>query len=595
MRTNQTLVLLPVEVNEALRSITARIAAMTTTSRRDLAQSCLGARWAEIDWVLPTNLRSFTEQVGARIGLPSVDYWLRAHTLAPFYSSTLTDSKSSAMAARLNHPVPGRRHPLVAFSVEEWLAPTARLCLACDERAQGDVGFSWVKRSWLLPFVTRCPEHGEILHAYPGWSPRSRGPDRKRTVLQGREKAGLELSSLSQNFLESGQSVLPELARLLASKGYRHKSGKVRRRTLVEMVSRYVDGRIEHPELSWLLTSPSKLGRLLAPIWSPDKVALHPSVAIYLLNALRDQPEVCPQLHLDLEEKQLHRQQKYEAFVAALGASTSVTQAAKAVGLSVTTAVTAAISLGATVRLRPKVLTAARRIEVESLLAAGYAPAQAAAQTKLSLSTVYRVAKTSPAVSDERLQKRRQQALDERKTVWSTLMVQNPGATTSELRRIAPSVYAYLYRNARTWLQEMCPSRQKVPAIGASAGRLPAAADELLAAAIRRAAEVRGKDKATATRLLAEASKRSSSLANVQAPLAKAALGEVAESSSDFVTRRLAVAADQVLAEGHAAAPWRVIRKSGLRASTVTKSQVSAADVAGSRCAFKSHEEANGQ
>jgi len=167
-------VLVPVETGEAVRSYADRTMALTTGGPRRLADMCFGANWAQTDWVLPTNLEQFAVRVGAPLGHPDTEYWVREHTLAPFYSSTLSVRRAEQLQARLVKPSPGRRAPLVAFSMEEWFAPCARLCPECDARHQSEQGFSWIDRRWLLPFVTRCDKHGELLQEYPLWCPSTR-------------------------------------------------------------------------------------------------------------------------------------------------------------------------------------------------------------------------------------------------------------------------------------------------------------------------------------------------------------------------------------------------------------------------------------
>lgn len=579
MKPGPPAVLMPVETGEALRSLTGRIQAFTTRGRLDLAQACFGSSWAETDWVLPTNIEQFAAHVGIRLGRPEADYWVEEHTLAPFYSRTLTDRRSLQLKARLARPTPGRRAPLVAFSMEEWFATTARLCPACDERNQAQLGFSWVHRSWMLPFVTRCCEHGVLLQDFPNWSPRHRGPRRQREVLPGREQSGLSLARRSQEMLECEQPVLGELGGLLASRGFKHPSGTVRRTLLVELVSRYAHGRSEHPELAWLLGSRAKLTQLLAPLWSRGKVTLHPTVAMYVLDALREQPEVLPQLGLDLRERQAEQLRKRQALGAALARTSNATQAAKVAGVSVTTAVTTALAAGVQVRLRPKVLKKAKRAQVEALLAAGRLPSQVAAKTKLSLSTIYRVAKANKAVSEQNAQKLRQAGIEQRKAVWVALMAREPALGISELRRLEPGVYAYLYRNARDWLHNVSPDKRRPVASRTPRGRLPMGADQVLAQTIRQAANADSEARATATRLLTQGSLRASSLKKVKAPLARAALREAAEANRPFVLRRLEAAVAKVLADGYAATPGRVSRASGLRSSTVIEAKVCVADV----------------
>lgn len=572
-------VLMPVENGEVLRSFSDRNGALTTGGPRRFAHACFGATWAHTDWVLPTNLEQFAMRVGTRLGHPDTEYWIREHTLAPFYSRTLSERRVKQLQVRLSRPSPGRRAPLVAFSMEEWFAPSARLCPECDELHQVEQGFSWIHRCWLLPFVTRCDKHGELLQEYPLWTPRKRGPRRESAVMPGREREGLKLAQRSREMLECEMPVLNELAALLTSRGFKRPSGQVRRVPLVELLSSHAGGRSEHPELAWLLGRRSGLTQLISPIWMSGKVTLHPTVAMFVLDVLREQPEVQRQLQLDLHERYTEQQRKIDGLSEALASSATVTQAAKKAGVSVTTAVVTALAAGRIVRLRPKVLNEPKRAEVEGLLAAGVAPLQVAASTKLSLSTVYRVLRASKVVQAERTQHLRQTAIQQRKDSWTALMSREHDLGTTELRRLEPGVYTYLYRHARSWLDEVCPAKRRPTAPEAARSRLPSGADDVLAATIRSATHASGDAKVTSTSLLDQGAARASSLKMVKAPSARAALLETQESDKDFVLRRLEAAVEKVLADGYAATPWRVLRASGLRSTTVSNAEVRVAEV----------------
>lgn len=572
-------VLTPVEPGEAVRSYVDRTVAVSTCSPRRFAKECFGATWAHTDWILPTNLEMFATRVGARLGHPDTEYWALEHTLAPFYSRTLPPRRAEQLHLRLARPSPGRRTPLVAFSMEEWFAPSARLCPECDLLQQAAQGFSWIHRCWLLPFVTRCAKHGELLQEYPLWTPWERGPKRERAVLPGKEREGLKLAQRSSEMLECEHSVREELAGLLTSRGFKLPSGKVRRLALVELLESHVIGRIEHPELAWLLGTRSKLTRLVSPLWIPSKVTLHPTVAMFVLDALREQPEVQRQLQFDLREHQAEQLRNCDVLGDALTSTATTTQAAKMVGVSVTTAVVRALAAGRSVRLRPKVLKESKRAEIEGLLAAGKAPLQVAAATNLSLASVYRVLRACPVVQAKRTQLLRQSAIQQRKDKWTALMSREQDLGITGLRRLEPGIYTYLYRHAREWLEEVCPPKRRPAARKAVLSRVPSGADEVLAAYIRKAGLMSGDAKATMTRLLLQSAARCSTMKIDGAPLARAALLDTQESNEHFVLRRLGAAVEHVLAAGYSATAWRVLRKSGLRETTVNNARIQVPEV----------------
>jgi hypothetical protein len=256
----------PVLQGEALRSFYARLEGMNRTNRLDLAKMCFGRTWAAADWVLPTNIGDFSRSVGVHLGEPDADYWIENHSLAPFYSATLKPKRQEKFHERLVHGSLGRRMPLVAFSMEEWFSPVARLCPACDEETQRSLGFSYVQRHWLLPYVTRCELHDEPLCDYTDWTPLECGAPRKREFVPGRQGGGLWLAHRSREVLANGQAMLDKLESLLVTRGYMLHSGRVRRQALVELIWQRAKSRIEHPELAWLFATQTNVARLLSPL-----------------------------------------------------------------------------------------------------------------------------------------------------------------------------------------------------------------------------------------------------------------------------------------------------------------------------------------
>lgn len=52
--------------------------------------------------------------------------------------------------------------------------------------------------------------------------------------------------------------------------------------------------------------------------------------------------------------------------------------------------------------------------------------------------------------------------LTERKNKWLELQEEYPDKSKTELRKIAPDVYVFLYRNDRDWLNEFSPTKKRI-------------------------------------------------------------------------------------------------------------------------------------
>ena len=271
----------------------------------------------------------------------------------------------------------------------------------------------------------------------------------------------------------------------------------------------------------------------------------------------------------------LPRSADQAAIAAALASGRSATSAASVAGVSVQTALVRARLAGFEVKLRPKRVKGELRRRIEDELAKGKPVGDVARWCKVSLSTVYRVQQGSPAlggVARARIDQAREVNLAERQKRWFTLKSAHPTLSVSELRRLAPADYAFLYRHSRHWLEANKPDLKPVEPVGKGArtARAPEGADFALARRLQQTADEVPRQR-TAGALLLAAGRRD---APVPSPTTEKMLERHVESWHEYTQRRLHEAAAQLYDSGHPVVPWLVMRHAGIREETLRASSV---------------------
>lgn len=276
---------------------------------------------------------------------------------------------------------------------------------------------------------------------------------------------------------------------------------------------------------------------------------------------------------MQLREDQ--RGKNMEHLKRSLAQENNPTHAARQAGVSTTTAVVCALGAGKPVSLRPKSLVPEKRRWIEALLADGKSPKEVVELSGFSSSSVYRVMCSAPQVLQRHKKLRMDRELGRRKKCWLALIARQTLLTKKQLRALDPSNFAFLYRHAREWLDEVTPVKKQRNKPISFSSRLPVGADAALAASIEEAAQRTLVERGSASRLLSLAGSRASGQLNLRNALAaKAALAQSTESPRAFVTRRLREAVAQVREDGYGLAVWRVLKVSGLRPATVYKTGV---------------------
>ncbi|WP_256347567.1 TnsD family Tn7-like transposition protein [Pseudomonas gingeri] len=105
-----------------------------------------------------------------------------------------------------------------------------------------------------------------------------------------------------------------------------------------------------------------------------------------------------------------------------------------------------------TVTLKPKKLFKKLKDEILEALIRGTCKKEVCSECEISISTVNRLLRFNPLVEQQinntlYLNKRAQQREE-----WEIIVSQNLSASANDIKQLIPNVYAWLYRNDRSWL-----------------------------------------------------------------------------------------------------------------------------------------------
>lgn len=105
---------------------------------------------------------------------------------------------------------------------------------------------------------------------------------------------------------------------------------------------------------------------------------------------------------------------------------------------------------------RPKKIFVPIQQEILKVVKSGASKGEVCTRFDVSISTVNRLLRQNPevrlAASNEQLRKKR----EELRAVWLATVDERPTASAKTVRKQIPKVYAWLYRNDRTWLLSQC-------------------------------------------------------------------------------------------------------------------------------------------
>jgi hypothetical protein len=167
---------------------------------------------------------------------------------------------------------------------------------------------------------------------------------------------------------------------------------------------------------------------------------------------------------------------------------TSISAAAKKMGIDTNTALAWAAKQGIGVQRRPKKLTQEVRVQTIGKLLLGADKADAANFAGVSIQSITRLLLTEVGLHGEWKHAREERARKHARQVWSSLCESSVGLGVKWMRSVEPGIFAWLYRNDRAWLDEHKPARLPLPSPSNGVSVDWMARDEVLSDAVRKTA-----------------------------------------------------------------------------------------------------------
>lgn len=472
--------------DEILYSYAARLRGLNSLRdpRRTL-ERFFGSRKMIPSVDLPTHLDAAFEGIGLPESFKTVADLINRATLFPYYRFFMErDRWDRVFAIARGNDGKGLK-TLVGLVASGLGASTVlRSCSNCNRESWARDGAVYWHRAHQLPFVSVCHVHGTTLTDHFKQSAASNRhdlvlppvpPSESMSALASRrsrrDESLLRIARISRDVLESDASLAPSASERTAA--YR---AALRRRGWIRGTSQVLWGELhdamrehlrEHPTpggaaaviarrdgFSWMRSTMSPRGRAIHPILHVLMIeVLFESFGDFLVACRTSRetraPAPCaPEANATTEVEIL------------LDSSVSCRQAAKLLALSVTTVVKRRRALGVQIAERRKTITQRIRSLTVRGLASGDAIPKVAAQSQLSVCSVYRIlaeSQETKKIRGERLDRLRR---DRSRALWTRTAARLGHAGTKQVRAAVPACYAWLYRNDRQWLCLHLPQRR---------------------------------------------------------------------------------------------------------------------------------------
>lgn len=159
--------------------------------------------------------------------------------------------------------------------------------------------------------------------------------------------------------------------------------------------------------------------------------------------------------------------------------------------------------------------------------------------------------------------------LNQKRQIWLQLQEQHPKMNKTELRKIQPSVYTYLYRYDRNWLNENSPKCQKRKVVNNRVD-WQKRDREVLAKVIKATDELMSRRENLRRITIKSIGDETGELALLdkqlnKMPETKAYIDKVKESDDRFRKRRVECVIKRMKAQGEQIKEWKVLREAGIR------------------------------
>lgn len=447
---------------------------------------------------LPSCLDNFVERTGGALG--GAESVIRHRTLLPFYlpyrSAGVARNACAAMRGAGIGPLKGQlgmlatrfraHHPLKACSH----------CMSEDQAVGGTPHWRLVHQ---LPSTWICPRHQQMLLRStvkatgvgrflwhlpdPGsMEPISEVlPEAPQPIWRQLATCGEQLLALPNGFHFDDVRLASTYRSAAAEQGLISSIDRLCTATFGQALATAVAPLRAIPELSALPSCPEEAIAQFARLLRPPRTGTHPLRHFAIVIALfgtweafwsaycSDCRNEVPRrasdasLHELADTSSAKMNARRTELLSRIDAGMSVTAAAAAVGIATGTAMAWAAKAAITVARRPKLLKLDVRKQVIRALRRGIDKAVIAKSYGISIQTVTTTLRTEMGLADAWHGARFTQAMRRARADWAAIAARHPHATYTDIRRMAPAAFAWLYRNDRAWLEEQAKRQPPAP------------------------------------------------------------------------------------------------------------------------------------
>jgi hypothetical protein len=592
--------------DELLYSWLARLAALNAGGApREVLQQFFGCRTILPSVDLPTRLIAMEQRLGGLLPFTTLEELLELGTLLPYHRPFLTQASHSHVCQSLLHGNgKGLKTTMGRVANRFGANPALRSCPGCLADSWSHHGSLYWMRRHQLPGINCCTIHEIQLQSVPLQA----RTDRQRLLLPTTTQRtwrtiradGLQVrfAQLSQDLVEASLPVLDPLQRATTYRDAALMQGYGSRRDRVDFLAladalrrRFNDFHGFDHQARLLATTAHPLG-WLRPLFKKPQRSLHPICHLLLIEFLfgsvaafkvafaacevapHDPPAGAPPL---VQSARVNTRPSALAITheAELrDQSLSCRQVAAKIGWSVTTVVSWRRAHEIPIEERRKSLHPRVIDRILKAIGSMNSLRDVAAQTGVSLSSVYRILKQYPATLRPRQDAGGFEQVQLRRERWLAAL---RSSRTEQLGRVtdarsrASADYAWLYRHDRAWLAlTINNSKQPVQ----HGNTLPGRVDwvrrdtefcERLLQQLGRLRDEAPPQRLTKTRLVRPLGETMVRRNLGKLPQLDALLNKVTESAQAFGMRRVDYAIDLLVKEGKQLQLWRIQRLAGLR------------------------------
>lgn len=436
---------------------------------------------------LPTHLNQFVHRTEGRLG--SVETIAGQHTILPFYLPSRSKEDAAAARESLADPPNGMLKYRLGILTSRFRANhPLKACLACLEEDEANHGVAYWHRVHQLPGVWVCQRHDTWLREATlkssgvnrfGWLLPAAG-NLKPVVANGADRAQLDDLRQFAALVEQWSQLLPGSITAEALAATYRSALEVRgfakdRKAIAKAYSHAISRLRVVPELAALPATPqAALHQVNRWIFAPHG-GTHPlrhlSFIFWLFRDWKnfwsmhvDQPAMDRSPGAVAPAGASHATDpRRVALVGLIRAGAAATAAAKVIGVDPGTAMAWAAAEGIPTCRRPKTLKEDKYVALIADLKAGASKADAATRNGVSLQSVTRVLRTEVGLHDTWHSVRMSMARAQARSTWTQTVSAFAADGIAAARRHAPSAYAWLYRNDRSWLAAACADIGSAP------------------------------------------------------------------------------------------------------------------------------------